>query len=38
MPGEQHKAVDGGFECGCGATRQTPLGIERHRQVCQEVA
>lgn len=31
-----HQAVDGGFECVCGAVRQTPLGIERHRQHCPE--
>lgn len=28
----EHDAVPGGFECDkCGATRRTPLGIERHR-------
>jgi len=31
----KHRAVDGGFECDdCGATRQTPLGISRHREMC----
>lgn len=32
----KYNAVDGGFECCCGAVRQTPLGIERHRQQCEE--
>jgi len=31
----EHRAVDGGFECECGTTRQTPLGIARHRAICQ---
>ncbi|MFC6785383.1 hypothetical protein [Halobaculum halobium] len=30
----EHGAVKGGFECECGATRQTPLGIARHRSNC----
>jgi hypothetical protein len=31
----EHEAVPGGFECpNCGTTRQTPLGIERHRALC----
>lgn len=38
MADSQHKPVKGGFECDCGETRRTPLGIERHRQYCQEVA
>jgi len=30
-----HEAVPGGFECPrCGATRQTPLGMARHRERC----
>jgi len=29
-----HQPVEGGFVCEeCGATRQTPLGIERHRSL-----
>lgn len=35
---DAHEAVDGGFECVCGATRLTPLGIARHRAMCSEVA
>jgi len=31
-----HDAVAGGFECDCGAIRDTPLGIARHRERCQE--
>lgn len=31
---KEHEAVDGGFKCECGATRQTPLGISRHRAMC----
>ncbi|SHG77491.1 hypothetical protein [Halobaculum gomorrense] len=30
----EHRAVDGGFECECGAKRRTPLGIARHRANC----
>jgi len=30
----EHDAVTGGFVCQeCGATRRTPLGIERHRSL-----
>lgn len=30
-----HEAVEGGFECNrCGTTRETPLGIARHREFC----
>lgn len=29
-----HMAVDGGFECECGETRRTPLGMRRHRDEC----
>lgn len=36
---DEHQAVDGGFECQhCGATRQTPLGMARHRGICTEQA
>jgi hypothetical protein len=31
----EHQTVPGGFECPlCGATRQTPLGMSRHRTHC----
>jgi hypothetical protein len=30
----EHQAVEGGFECECGTTRQTPLGMARHRERC----
>lgn len=31
----EHEPVPGGFECErCGATRQTPLGMARHRATC----
>lgn len=38
MPSDrpEHRAVEGGFECECGATRRTPLGIARHRANCEE--
>lgn len=32
----EHEPADGGFECRCGATRQTPLGIARHRATHRE--
>lgn len=30
----EHRAVERGFECECGATRRAPLGIARHRSNC----
>jgi hypothetical protein len=36
MTNPEHEAVDGGFRCRrCGAVRKTPLGIARHRGMCQ---
>ena len=35
-PPVEATVVDGGFECVCGATRKTPLGINRHRSMCPE--
>lgn len=39
MPGNrrEYRAVDGGFECECGATRSTPLGMARHRELCRQL-
>ena len=35
MNNPAHEVVDGGFVCEeCGTTRQTPLGISRHRAMC----
>lgn len=34
MSNPEHEAVEGGFVCGiggCEETRETPLGIKRHR-------
>ena len=34
----RHEAIEGGFECDCGATRRTPLGMSRHREICPEAS
>lgn len=34
MSNPEHESVDGGFVCGidgCEETRETPIGIKRHR-------
>jgi len=39
MSAPEHQAVDGGFTCpDCGTTRETPLGISRHRALCRRTS
>jgi len=32
----EHREVPGDFECECGATRRTTLGMNRHHELCPE--